>query len=1424
MPQDFLAKLNDHAILVTRIQDDQWQKQVAWLHSDLWCISAPCQSWSLAGNQDGLSSSNGLCFAESISQVRIHRPKVVCLEQVKGFTEHKEFPVVERLMEWAGYDLVTAGVHDLASLAPTHRSRWLALYVRKGEALPSMRIQPWPSNPPKPRDFDFVLPMSDEQTRPFVPTAPVAGMYFDPALMPAAGGPWTHAKIVQKRIPDLESPLPCFLSQYGNQHNLPLHRLKKSGLLGHFLRQGKSFRFFAPHEVAMLHCQVGALVLLKPAQLSWTTVGNSISSLHSAYLLSPALQVLNLLPEDFDAVSLLQHMVNSRVTSHNAELFDDEFAWYLGTPDEVAQHHQLLHYFIVQMKWNSQSGDTQWIRGTFFSPTKGCLMMDHEPAPASALCVPDDDQPDPCLTPNMTQSPDQPGTDDEMDQFPADSTLPLHVWFQVHLRAIPDMYGTFKVSADTTWKGLLAVWHNQFLPQEFELSPAQFAEPISAAAPQPGFALVPQRFSASPHFEWPQGPAINMLVFRDDEIPSTDLWLYEVDPHDTWSHFNTRQTVTTKTVYDIFGCIPPNATLTKNTTVNMQALPATNPDESAPLPGSLYDVEVQAFIPPDTDILVCHFRGSPRAKDAIVEWWFTESMKLWYAFEGRQVHFLDVDDNTWRVIFRPAQDTTAVPVSAFVQALPLRLLQQAAGFGCSTPGIPWQLKVEGRVLCEQTHPLSTTMFQLSVATQFLSKLTLDQKPLTLMSGGLQCEPFHTLYDLHNLMPSTPKVVIYLVPKQPQVLRLTGGGGPIRNPTSKQDHVRYVEAGMAQLLLEHAVDLPQIAPTVTKLLDTIGLPRLHQLLHSEQGVDQRKSFAKLCQAADVVLPPHADRPALVAAKHKKHRVATHKHAHHAIPLDQYKLQTGFFKNHDGTDANLLPQFAPTLSGVAMMDPHAAQQWLEANEAITPDELAIYVVGDLRTDPSRPHIDMNVPALDSQGRPVILKGKLVQLGSKHIRTVASESKEVDTPAVQVVAVTCWKQDFAPDMWQRLISAPVKTTRDLMSLEGFADVFGRAWGRAYRCKGAPVEPHLADSIQYHSEVRQMSRLSSLLKRSGFNQIFLLPKDASGAIDTKWTVIWLSAPVAQIEMQATSIPGAAGLIRGNKSHGLRIEATQFAAAWHRLKPNQPLPDLRQCSFLFRLQPMPLGVTAEILKVWASQQGWDIKPLKSVGAKRWLVSSDSQPPTVLIFNSQPVLAQQMPSRKDKPEHDVVAGPRMQQPKKVDETLKPRQVPYRTGDPFMDPWAPQSSHPSSTIQTRHTAHEQASDSKASTPAGVEPRPLTGPISDVIGHQDARLTAMETTIAKLEQSQADHQTQTTHKFAALESTMHQQAQHTQQSLDHLHQEQQSLNGSLTQAFQRQDGRLAAAMEELKALFLATRGTKRTDPEPRDEEELEEESDT
>lgn len=383
--------------------------------------------------------------------------------------------------------------------------------------------------------------------------------------------------------------------------------------------------------------------------------------------------------------------------------------------------------------------------------------------------------------------------------------------------------------------------------------------------------------------------------------------------------------------------------------------------------------------------------------------------------------------------------------------------------------------------------------------------------------------------------------------------------------------------------------------------------------------------------------------------------------------------------------------------------------------------------------------------------------------------------------------------------------------MALEGHAEIFGKAWGRAFRAKGAAVDAHLADSIQYHTEAKVSPRFQALLKRSGFNHVYLIPKTVAGDLDPAWSVIWLPQSLTQLELLAANTPGAAGLIKGAKSLGLRIETTQFAAAWKRLKPDVELPDMRQFAHTYRLHPLPIGLDGAILKQWAASLKWDIKPLRSTGAKRWLVASDQPPPPLLVFNSQPILAQQMPTRGQKPAQSLIAGPRLATAASPAKTASSGASIFKVGDPFMDPWSKSKETPS---------REQKQDNPAAAPQ--EPRALTGPVEDRLTQQDARLAAMESTLHKMEQQQLEAQQTNETKIAALEHSCQAQAQVTQQTIDQIHRDHQSLSTSIAQAFSQQDTRLASALDELKSLYLAGRGTKRHDPEAQSDEDLESDS--
>lgn len=147
----------------------------------------------------------------------------------------------------------------------------------------------------------------------------------------------------------------------------------------------------------------------------------------------------------------------------------------------------------------------------------------------------------------------------------------------------------------------------------------------------------------------------------------------------------------------------------------------------------------------------------------------------------------------------------------------------------------------------------------------------------------------------------------------------------------------------------------------------------------------------------------------------------------------------------------------------------------------------------------------------------------------------------------------------------------------------------------------------------------------------------------------------------------------------------------------------------------------------------------------------------------------------------------------------------------MDPWSKSKETPS---------REQKQDNPAAAPQ--EPRALTGPVEDRLTQQDARLAAMESTLHKMEQQQLEAQQTNETKIAALEHSCQAQAQVTQQTIDQIHRDHQSLSTSIAQAFSQQDTRLASALDELKSLYLAGRGTKRHDPEAQSNEDLESDS--
>ena len=75
---------------------------------DMLCGGFPCQSFSIAGKRRGFEDTRGTMFFEVARIVKVKRPKIVFLENVKGLLNHNKgetFSVILQTLDELGYDV-----------------------------------------------------------------------------------------------------------------------------------------------------------------------------------------------------------------------------------------------------------------------------------------------------------------------------------------------------------------------------------------------------------------------------------------------------------------------------------------------------------------------------------------------------------------------------------------------------------------------------------------------------------------------------------------------------------------------------------------------------------------------------------------------------------------------------------------------------------------------------------------------------------------------------------------------------------------------------------------------------------------------------------------------------------------------------------------------------------------------------------------------------------------------------------------------------------------------------------------------------------------------------------------------------------------------------------------------------------------------
>jgi len=108
---------------------------------DMLCGGFPCQSFSIAGKRRGFEDTRGTMFFEVARIIKVKRPKIVFLENVKGLLNHNKgetFKVILETLDELGYEVQWMVLNSKFFGVPQNRERVFIIGSLRGERRPEI--------------------------------------------------------------------------------------------------------------------------------------------------------------------------------------------------------------------------------------------------------------------------------------------------------------------------------------------------------------------------------------------------------------------------------------------------------------------------------------------------------------------------------------------------------------------------------------------------------------------------------------------------------------------------------------------------------------------------------------------------------------------------------------------------------------------------------------------------------------------------------------------------------------------------------------------------------------------------------------------------------------------------------------------------------------------------------------------------------------------------------------------------------------------------------------------------------------------------------------------------------------------------------------------------------------------------------------
>eukprot|EP00438_Fugacium_kawagutii_P029002 Skav204716 [mRNA] locus=scaffold1549:110677:114585:- [translate_table: standard] len=1290
------------------------------------------------------------CFRD----LRIFRPRFALLENVKGLKTHPHYPILQQVIRWCGYEIRHECVMDLAQVAPVSRTRFLMVLQRMEDQRTPFVWHSWtPRNDATLLSWDVISETPKHELPTWLPNHDALLKYWEPKYLPNLDA---ESTIRQKRIPDKTAKLPVMMASFGAQHEIKEQLLQEKGLQGVFVMENQMCRWFKPTELTVAHQQLQGQILLKPARTAWHAIGNMIATPHAMLALSNwAIHVFDHW-DDARMKMVFQQAFQNKLMLHRATVVEDEHAWYLGQPHEIARCRETLHHFLANMN-DGHSLDT-WKEGHYLS-------QQGEWMPFPATPHSNEDQSLEHCRPELSDHQDQPVPPTELDE-PQEEDTPCKrrktedernhdnefCCIKLQLPNVSDV--ALLAHSDVMWHDVLDHWNIEMKIKECtthaRISPES---PMQSAILEycKGTADLSTQPSCSPNpiMFWTQGNKAVALPIKGSVQDMID-----------------RHPVLTDAIQDVYGQLSHAKTLNSSVFLNydngLKRIP--NIDEFLP---SLQAVVCETCVPCSSDTLVVGFSGKQHHLQHVTEFWQLALTQEWLQQYSRHMHMEVVNSQYLKLHFVPIKGQFPCPVELFKRTIMIRMLQVALHSFAQPTGVNIRFKIQGRTFATVIMDPAQDIWPLMILTRHVMAMYHHGMQPTFISAGKRWADQHKVRDMATAQVRLDPTNFACTVVEP----LLGGANHTRDDMLKQIH-----SGFATLFIDHGFDVQKVPSLVTNMIQQIGTTRAMHVIFSEPYKSDK--FKELCQLCNISIPEASQSK---SRKTKQPKLDTNKASKPVtgIEVSQYKLAEGFFLLQDGNAAPIQEAFTPQKTGIAMVNLSQAEPWL-VSPPILADELALFIVGDIPEPVATGMEHRVVPALNAQGQKVLIGGYVKQLGEKQIVFCDQQHEKIPVQNTTVCSFTVWADEFTSAQWQDLAASPVRYVRQILKREG-NDALGIPWGRTYKDGKTSTTPQNAKSIQFHAEL-PTDNLTEILKTSGYNKVYITPKSTTGKPDAQWRVIWHDQPPEVLQAQAMQLTGSCGLIRGLKSRGIRVREDAFDSAWKQLHPDMPPPQRAPQGDLYKIWPFPFGTSADSIRSWAEHQKWQCHPIKMLGPKTWLVVTQQPlPQHVLSFNGGPLITKLVKPHQADTASGLVAGPRSKTAANKSEDSVPD-----------DAWMEFRQRQGMTI---HKPLPSAASSSS------------GPTTKHLEMQDNKIRAMEQAFTQLQTEMRDTAKSQDHKLEHMDRLIKENSSQTVQALQGI---RQDFDATLTKAMNIHDQRLTTAMGELKNLF--TRREKRRQAEP------------